>query len=235
MSSTDLNGNIISINDNACKVSGYLREELIGKNHSVLKSGHHPPEFYKEIWRVIVKGNIWRGVICNKKKNGELYWVDSSIFPIQKEGKIIGYQSIRYDVTDRHLAQFSKEQAMQMSGLLSEYLSDGLVIQDAKSKILFSNKEAWRILGLTEDQMLGRTSFDPAWKIFHPDGNVMKGEEHPSEVALRTGEPQKNKVMIVQKGDGSKVWISVNAAKIIDNRIEGGIGTVAVFSDIHKN
>jgi PAS domain S-box-containing protein len=232
MSSTDLQGNIISINDNACRVSGYSRDELIGKNHSVLKSGHHAPEFYREIWQVITKGNIWRGVICNRKKNGDLYWVDSSIFPIQKDGAIVGYQSIRYDVTDRFLAQFSKEQAMQMSGLLSEYLSDGLVIQSSKSNILFSNKEACKILGLTEDQLLGKTSFDPTWKIFHADGTPMKGEEHPSELALRTGEPQKNKVMIVQKGDGTRVWISVNAAKILDNRIEGGYGTVAVFSDI---
>jgi PAS domain S-box-containing protein len=161
-------------------------------------------------------------VICNRKKNGDLYWVDSSIFPIQKDGKILGYQSICYDVTDRFLAQFSKEQAMQMSGLLSEYLSDGLVIQDSKSKILFSNQEAWKILVVTEDQILGKTSYDTLWKVFHSDGREMKGEEQPSEVALHIGIPQKRKVMIVRRGDGSKFWISVNAAKILDNRWEGG-------------
>ena len=103
---TDKSGTIIEVNDYFCKLSGYKRCELIGQNHRILKSGHHPIEFYKDIWKTLSSGMIWRGEICNVNKNGELYWVDSSLVPcFDADKKIEKYCSIRFDITKRKLAE----------------------------------------------------------------------------------------------------------------------------------
>jgi len=100
VSVTDRDGRIIFANETFSKVSGYSREELIGKKHSILKSGIHPAKFYKELWDTISKGEIWRGIICNRKKNGKTYWVDSTIVPfLDSEGKPYKYVSVRSDIT----------------------------------------------------------------------------------------------------------------------------------------
>jgi len=100
VSSTDVQGNITGINDRFCKISGYSREELIGQNHRMLKSGFHPESFYKEMWRTLAKGKVWRGTICNRKKDGGEYWVESTIVPfLNAKGKPYKYVSARTDIS----------------------------------------------------------------------------------------------------------------------------------------
>jgi PAS domain S-box-containing protein len=100
VSFTDGGGTINWVNSRFCEISGYSAEELLGQNHSMLRSGVHPPEFYREMWRTIVRGRIWNGEICNRRKNGQLYWVASTIMPIQGEhGRPESYVSIRTDIT----------------------------------------------------------------------------------------------------------------------------------------
>ena len=100
VSSADVKGNITSINDRFCKISGYSREELIGKNHRMLKSGFHSESFYKKMWSTLVKGKVWRGTICNRKKDGGEYWVESTIVPfLNAKGKPYKYVSARTDIS----------------------------------------------------------------------------------------------------------------------------------------
>jgi PAS domain S-box-containing protein len=102
VSISDKNGSIIYVNDNFLKISGYQRAELIGAQHNIVKSGYHPDAFFKDMWRCIAKGKIWRGEIRNKSKNGEYYWVDTYIVPLLDEkGKPYQYISIRSNITDR--------------------------------------------------------------------------------------------------------------------------------------
>ncbi|MAL36146.1 MAG: GGDEF domain-containing protein, partial [Pseudomonas sp.] len=82
-SETDLRGTITHINDQFCAISGYTKDELIGTNHRLLNSGQHPPEFFRTLWRTISSGHIWKGEICNRRKDGSLYWVNSTIVPIK--------------------------------------------------------------------------------------------------------------------------------------------------------
>jgi len=104
VSESDLQGTITYVNDNFCKVSGYTREELLGSPHSILRDPETPKVFFEDLWKTIQSGETFHGVIKNIKKNGSPYWVDSSISPIRKNGKIVAYKAIRFDITDKVLA-----------------------------------------------------------------------------------------------------------------------------------
>ena len=108
---TDKKGAIVYANDRFCEISGYNRSELLGRNHRLLKSGQHPPAFYKTLWGTILDGRVWRGEICNKAKDGHLYYEDTIIAPLRSEGLITHFLALRTDITAKK--EIEKELAWQ--------------------------------------------------------------------------------------------------------------------------
>jgi len=108
VSVTNAQGNIIYANKKFCEISGYSEQELLGQNHRIIKSDEHLPEVYENLWKTISRGKVWQGEIKNKKKNGDSYWVMSTIVPFMNEkGKPFQYISIRTDVTKRKKAEMT--------------------------------------------------------------------------------------------------------------------------------
>lgn len=112
---TDANGIIIFANDNFKKISQYTDEELIGKSHGIIRSGHHPKAFFEDMWRTISAGKMWRGEILNRAKDGSLYWVDTVIIPVFDEHKkITSYLSLRMLITERKRAEGQREKYIRV-------------------------------------------------------------------------------------------------------------------------
>ncbi|MEZ4639786.1 MAG: PAS domain S-box protein, partial [Caldilineaceae bacterium] len=115
---TDLDGQIEYVNPRFCQVTGYDRAEVIGQNPRVLKSGYQATEYYSDMWRQIATGHEWRGELCNRKKNGELFWEQASISPIKDEdGVTTHYLAIKEDITERKRIEDQLRQQDRLAGV----------------------------------------------------------------------------------------------------------------------
>ena len=121
VSTTDAHGVITDVNEAFCRTSGYSREELIGQNHSLLSSGVQSRDFWDDLWRTIRSGKPWRGEICNRAKDGSLYWVDSMIAPfVGEDGQTQKFVSIRTDITERKQYEQSLQEAREKAELATQ-------------------------------------------------------------------------------------------------------------------
>jgi len=152
-SSTDLKGTITNVNKQFEELSGYTRDELIGKNHNIVRHEDMPAQVYKEMWQTIQDKKSWQGIIKNKSKNGKAYYVRSNIYPIlDADSNIVEYLSIRDDITKEIQKQEQlegslytlKEKTKEKEYLLSQYekiinLSSAFFRMDSEYKILYVN------------------------------------------------------------------------------------------------
>jgi PAS domain S-box-containing protein/diguanylate cyclase (GGDEF)-like protein len=98
---TDEKGDILYVNESVEKISGYKKEELIGKNPRIFKSGLNPPEFYKEMWDTILSGRIFNAITPNRKKSAEIFHVDLKIIPLKLPGNILRFVAVAKDITEK--------------------------------------------------------------------------------------------------------------------------------------
>ncbi|MBT4265659.1 MAG: PAS domain S-box protein [Deltaproteobacteria bacterium] len=233
---TDINFNIEYTNPAFTRTSGYSKEEAIGNNLRKLQSDQHPPEFYHKIWNTVQNGAPWRGEMVSKNKNGSLYWELATISPVKDHsGQMTHYVAIKDDITANKNNEASLKASEEKYRLLFATMEHGVVVQDADGNIQDANPAAEKILGLSLNQMLGRTSVDPRWKPIHEDGTDYPGEAHPAIVALKTGKSVNNVVMGVfnpQREDYR--WLLLNSVPQVTKGDRDSLRVFTTFNDITK-
>jgi PAS domain S-box-containing protein len=157
VSVTDRAGRIIDANEGFCKISGYDREELLGQTHRIINSRVQPPEFWADMWRTISAGQPWRGEICNRTKQGSLYWVDSIVAPFMSEdGRTERYISVRTDITARKRAEEALLKAGALQSAIFNSANFSSIATDAKGVIQIFNVGAERMLGYTAADVMNK-------------------------------------------------------------------------------
>jgi PAS domain S-box-containing protein len=158
---TDLNGNLTYVNPKFTELTGYTSEEALHVNPRILKSGEQPDEMYKELWKTISSGKIWRGEFHNKRKNGELFWEAASVSPLfNKQGEIINYIKVAENITERKEAEEAVRESEEKYRSLVEATSDWIWEVDNNGVYRYSNSKIKDILGYEPEEIIGKTPFD---------------------------------------------------------------------------
>jgi diguanylate cyclase (GGDEF)-like protein/PAS domain S-box-containing protein len=227
---TDHQGIIMSINDKFCELSKYNEEELIGQNHRILNSGHHSKGFFRDMWKTIGSGQIWKGEIQNKAKDGSLYWVDTTIVPfLNEKGKPYQYVSIRSDITQKVKMEMDLQEAMKKELLstqrelqkkqqyyqsLFEHSQDAVITYDMNGTIINMNPRAEALFGYTSSKLPDNTTKALIAKEYQEIRNEC------FEKALK-GNPQNFEIELINK-KGNKLFLNIIFLPIIvDKQIKG--------------
>ena len=169
---TDIEGNILKINDLYLKKTGYSREELVGENINILKSDYHDQEFYENINETIISGKVWRGESKIKTKNGKDFWIVSSILPVKdSQENITKFLTVSADITDKKQVEVKEKQAVdklskseKRFSMLLENQTDLITITDKYGNRKYANKAFYNFFGKDKDYFIGTNyrTLDPS-------------------------------------------------------------------------
>ncbi|MBN2240672.1 MAG: PAS domain S-box protein [Dehalococcoidales bacterium] len=215
-----------------CEMLGFSQEELTGM--SVMDI--HPEDILDvvlgEYKTLVTRGKtLISDIPCLKKDGTRIFAsISSTIADIDGKQCVIGFFT---DITQRRFAELFLKESEERYRTLFETMSQGVVYQSASGEIVMANPAAERILGLTVDQMMGRTSGDPQWRSIHEDGTDFPGEEHPSMIALKTGKPVTDVIMgIFHHPENRYHWIAINAIPLFNQGEEKPYQVYTTFTDI---
>jgi PAS domain S-box-containing protein len=150
---TDAGGTIQYVNSAFTAITGYCKEEAIGRKPSLLKSGCHSAAFYEELWRTIRTGQVWHGLVTNRRKDGTLYDEEMRITPVRgPDGNIGSYFAIKYDVTEKR----ALEESRNLLATIVEASKDAILSYSPEGSILTWNRGAESIFGYSAEEVIGK-------------------------------------------------------------------------------
>lgn len=221
VSISDVNGTFLFVNEHFCKASKYTPEELLGKDHSMLWSGIHTPEYFKGLATAMQSGIPFRGEFCNKAKDGTLYWLDSSIVPfLDDKGKVYQYLSINHDITRQKQAEAVLRESEEKFRSIVEHSLVGIYIVQ-NDKLVYVNPGFEKIFGYSKAQLINKVSFE---EIVHGDDIEMV-----REYSRKNSDHHRAKQQYIFKAirnGGSILHVEVIASTIMYNGELAVIGTL---------
>jgi PAS domain S-box-containing protein len=207
ISITDEKGRITYVNDKFEKVSGWKLEEVIGKDHSIVNSGTQPDGYWGKMYETVMKGEIWNDIVCNKAKDGSLYYVDTYIRArFDVNGKLEGFSSIRQDITDlktKELDIRNRMNAINQSNAVIEF--------DLSGNIIYANQNFCNVMGYTLKELKGNHH-----RIFCTEEYSKSDEYKEFWSKLKNGDfvsAQFNRI----KKNGEEIWLQATYNPIFDN------------------
>ena len=221
----DKDARIEYVNRAFCTVTGYTQEEVLGRNPSLLKSGKTPPQTFAEMWQAITSGQSWRGVLINRKKNGEEYWEDSTIVPIQSAGgEITHFAAVKEDITKRIQSEEEIKRQRTLLDTLVNSLPQLIYSKDTSGAYQIVNNALCEMLGLPVWEVVGKNAselFSPetAERINRADHMTFTEKHFTTEVDWRT------------YPDGRKAIFDIIRVPVLDEEGEA-TGLVGAFTDI---
>ena len=231
---TNREGIIEYVNPYFTKVTGYSAEEAIGRTPRIIKSGWHPPEFYREFWETILAGSEWHSEFRNKKKNGELYWEASSISSVKNSaGEITHFIAVKEDISERKWSEEELKISHEQVRLLLESTAEAIYGVSLLGKCTFANPACARLLGYTHPDELLDKHMHSLIHHTHKDGTPYPVKECRMESIFRgkgVGCHEDNEVL--WRADGTsfdaEYWAYPQRS---GNHVVGGVVT---FFDITK-
>lgn len=206
-------------------------QDIIGRSHYEVFPDL--PVRWRAIHRRVLQGSV---EACDEdpfpRADGKVDWLQWEARPWRTaDGEIGGLFFFTQVITERKRVEAALRESEERYRSVVESLAEGIIVQDQQGAILTCNNRAEAILGLSRDQIAGRTSLDPRWRAIREDGDSFPGEEHPAMQVLRTGEPIFNTLMGIHKPSGELTWITVNAVPI--RHSNGSNVTEAVVASFH--
>ena len=164
---TDKKGAIEYVNPRFSEMTGYSAKEAIGQNPRILKSGHHPDSFYKDLWDTILSGRTWRGEILNRKKNDEEFWESTSVSAIKNDdGEISHFVAAKQDITDQKQAEEVVRNSQQRLGQIIDFLPDPTWVIDSEGKVVTWNQAMEKLTGIAAGDMVGKGDYEYALPFY---------------------------------------------------------------------
>ncbi|MGA7938165.1 MAG: PAS domain S-box protein [Kovacikia sp.] len=236
----DQRGQITTANPAAEQILSLTRSDLTQRGYNdpswaiTTVDGHPFPEADLPFIKVMQTGEPVYGVehaIAHPDGTRVILSINASPL-FDADGKITNVIAAISDITERKRAEVSLRESEERYRSVVETVAEGIVLQHGDGSIFTCNSSAERILGLTADQIRGRSSLDPRWGAIHEDGSPFPGERHPAMVTLRTGKPQSNVTMGICKPDGTLTWISINSRPLFQPNDTKPFAVVCSFFDI---
>jgi len=230
----DRESRIIRANRTVAETVGRTPDQLVGTTDFDSLAPDVARRSFEDEQEIIRTG---RPVINKEEKvtwrNGLTLWVSSTRMPLRDpDGNIIGTFGITRSINERKLAEEALRQSEERYRSVIAAMQDGIMILDAAGNIRECNAAAERILGLSAEQIMGRTALDPRWRAVREDGSPVPGDTNPGMITICTGEPCTGNVMGVHKPDGTLTWITVNAQPLFEADGKTLAGVAASFEDI---
>ena len=221
---TDTDGRIEYVNRRFTEMSGYTAAEVVGQTPRLLKSGLTPAPVYQQLWVTISAGQAWRGELCNRRRDGTLYWHSASISPVRDEGgRVTGFVAVQEDITEQRRIRDALEVSERNHRRIVETASEGIWQVDAEHRTVFVNERLAGMLGYEVQEMLGRPVFD----FTDAEGRVLA---EASRQRRRRGIREQQDFKL-QRKDGSTFWVLMSTGPILDAAGQY-IGALAMVTDL---